>query len=233
MRDLRSDLGRASRRSLALATALLAASGAIAAAPAAPRWEIPVVDAGIAAADAWVGARTLAAGHEPGIAPLLPTVPASSSFMTAYLAPRMAARLSGFDHVVGSPIFRAEPAASAWRGDVSRSVERQALSAARSATRRFLVERWDPEIALRRDADGLRFGRARAARTEGVRIGFAGLRPRVTWQALAGDGSLKLSLDGRGRLGASWTRRADRVGSLGATVDPAARRVEAGWRGAF
>jgi hypothetical protein len=161
------------------------------------------------------------------------TTRASGSFFSAYLAPRFASRLGGFDSVVASPAFDAAPITPAWREDLSRSVGRRALGAARSAARSYLVERWDLELDLHREGRGLAVARAHGASSGGVRLGFAGLRPRLTWQRAAGAGSLKLSVDARGRCGVAWNGTSQRTASFGATMDPASGRMEAGWRAAF
>jgi hypothetical protein len=167
------------------------------------------------------------------LTPDRPTTRVSGSFFSAYLAPRFAARLGGLDSVVASPAFEAAPITPAWREDLSRSVGRRALGAARSAARSYLVERWDLELDLRRDGHGLAVARARDASSSGVRLGFAGLRPRLTWQRAAGAGSLKLSVDAGGRCGLAWSGTSQRAASFGATLDPSSRRMEAGWRAAF
>lgn len=153
----------------------------------------------------------------------------SGSFVSAYLAPRITARLGGMDGVLGSPAFLAEPVASSWREDVSRTVERRTIRAARSAARRYLVDRWDLEIGVRRDGGRLAIESGRRVPSTGLRLGFAGLKPRVTWES----GAWKLTLDAHGRIGVARADESDRASAFGATIDPSGDRVEAGWRRSF
>ena len=143
------------------------------------------------------------------------------SFYASFLAPRLDARLH--DESAAALEF-ANRAANPWTRDAS-SVERVQKGAIRATTgafKRYAIDRLDLDgwsvplvggggrglAALRNDAGGTR-----------LRFGFAHMAPRAEVLVPSGEGRFAVSVDTRGRLGASFETKSSSL-RIGAAVDP-------------
>jgi len=133
-------------------------------------------------------------------------VRAAPGFYTSFLAPRLDARLH---NETEAALDFANHGANPWTRDAESvgRVERGAIHATTGALKRYAIERFELDdwsipliggggsglAALRTDAGGTR-----------LRFGFAHMAPRAEVLVPSHDGRLALSVDTRGRLGASF-----------------------------
>ena len=151
----------------------------------------------------------------------------TKSFLHAFLAPRMAARLG--DDPAARAADPADPAAKAWMqgAEASSRVGRAAVGAATSALQNYALERlnvdsWSIPLLHRSAATGN--GDATGATGPRLRFGVAHMSPRAEVVVPAGGGRFAFSADLRGNLAASFETAASRV-RLAAAVDVAGRNT--------
>jgi hypothetical protein len=149
------------------------------------------------------------------------------SFLHAFLAPRMAARLGG--DPAGRAADPTDPAAKVWMQDTGASsrVGRTAISAATSAIQNYALERlnvdsWSIPLLHRPGTTGI--GNAAGATGPRLRFGIAHMSPRAEVVVSAGDGRFAFSADLRGNLAASFETAGAHV-RLAASVDVPGRNT--------
>lgn len=160
---------------------------------------------------------------------LRPSVANPGTFVSGYLAPQVGRRLAGLAPVVGSPLYEQAPDLSVWRADVDRDVEHHCVRAARRAVRRWAADRLDLEVDLSR---GRVASAAATTAGAGLRLGVSGGLPRISLERPVGDGTMRVRLEARGRVGLDWNR-AGRPAALGATWDVGDRSVDVRWGSRF
>lgn len=145
------------------------------------------------------------------------------SFYTSFLAPRIDARLRDDS---AAAVDLADRAANPWTRDAQAvgRVEKDAIRATRGALKRYAIDRlgidaWSLPLTggAGRGLSGLR-GDSGGPR---LRLGFAHLAPRAEVLLPAGDGRFAVSLDARGRVGASFETTTSDL-RLGVSLDPLA-----------
>lgn len=155
----------------------------------------------------------------------------SSTFFHSYLAPRMTAKLSGSRPAVVAEF--AIPHANPWTraADTEDEVRRGAVKAAKSAVKRYALERlnltgWSVPLGSAGQARG-----AAAFRTESggarLRFGFSHRSPRAEVLLPVDKGRVSVSADLFGRIGTSFETPTGRL-RVGAYVDPHDHTATAG-----
>jgi hypothetical protein len=147
------------------------------------------------------------------------------TFIHAFLAPRMAARLG--DDPAGRASDPSDPAAKAWTQDTGASsrVGRNAISAATSAIQKYALERLNVDawsIPLLHRAGTKVSGDTAVSTGPRLRFGIVHMSPRAEVVVPAGDGRFAFSADLRGNLAASFETAGARV-RLAASVDVSGR----------
>jgi hypothetical protein len=145
----------------------------------------------------------------------------AKSFLHAFLAPRMAARLG--DDPAGRAADPADSAAKAWMQDTGASsrVGRSAISAATSALQNYALEKLNVDawsIPLLHKGSAEDNGGPAGATGPRLRFGIAHMSPRAEVVMPAGDGRFAFSADLRGNLAASFETSGAKL-RLAASVD--------------